>query len=239
MDRGLQVGEVALYDHLRQCPEFAARQEQHRQRELEAVGWQTCLRTANLPPGPDLDGWLLAWREKYKPRDVREVLSSLTGLRSALQARQPHSGLTVHGTYGVGKTECVLAYCRGLLKDGVELRVEHVPTLQLRVWECLDKSAYWLDRLSGFQLLVLDDFGLEMPAVNWVDGFLYPLLWDRLLRRVPTLLTTSLSPAELAGRYTGVTSRTGAKSVSWEPLLDRLTNLLPWTPFHGASKRGA
>ena len=57
-----------------------------------------------------------------------------------------------------------------------------------------------MTRVLTCDLLILDDLGTEMTTA-FVQSALYQILNTRLMERRPTILSTNLKVAELAGRY--------------------------------------
>lgn len=130
-------------------------------------------------------------------------------LREAFQAAQafaenPHGWLSIHGSYGCGKTHLAAAI-------GNYQAAKGSPPLFIVVPDLLDylraafapNSAVSLDKrfneVRNSQLLILDDLGTQ-SATPWAREKLYQLFNYRYNAELPTVITSSFSPDELDQR---------------------------------------
>ena len=113
-------------------------------------------------------------------------------------------GLVILGEPGVGKTWEACAIARSLLlDDSVPVSIVHAGNLM----EALKPNRDGASDLGQFQVapvLVLDDLGAER-STEWSLSQLHLLAEYRNVRRLPTILTTNLSGAELRERYSNRT----------------------------------
>lgn len=112
--------------------------------------------------------------------------------------------LLLHGEPGRGKTHLALAAVLACCAGGV--RAEFWPfqdvlrEMQLRFGAEGDSAQAWEARLRDVPVLALDDVGAEHSRSQWAIEVLEALIDHRQRGRLPTLLTTNLTPAELPYR---------------------------------------
>ncbi len=111
--------------------------------------------------------------------------------------------LFVGGT-GLGKTFLSACIARSVAQKGFSVAYESAPQL----FAALEKDRFSPDetsaqasqRFRSCDLLIIDDLGTEMPS-SFVTAALYSLLNDRLLEKKAMLISTNLTIAEIAQRY--------------------------------------
>jgi DNA replication protein DnaC len=120
---------------------------------------------------------------------------------------------TVIGPSQVGKTHLALAIINALLETGEPAYVNSVPELLDDLRAGFDDARFWrtLTQAKSAPVLLLDDLGAqsdggsgEAYAVTWTQDKLYSILNTRLVRGLPTIVTTNLPrkllPSRLAAR---------------------------------------
>ncbi len=112
------------------------------------------------------------------------------------------SGLIFLGKTGLGKTHLSLAIANVMLKNGYGV----VYGTAQNFLSAIEKEHFGraegdtLELLGECDLLIIDDLGAEFSTQFTVSA-LYNLLNGRIMEGKPTVISTNLSPAELANAY--------------------------------------
>jgi DNA replication protein DnaC len=143
--------------------------------------------------------------------DVRSDLSreEHANLKQALRlandfAKYPQDWLMFTGGYGVGKTHLAAAVANYQAERGYPAMFVVVPDLldHLRAAFSPDARTSFDQRFEEVRttpLLVLDDLGTE-SATPWAREKLYQIINHRYVAKLPTVITTSVSPDDLDPR---------------------------------------
>lgn len=111
--------------------------------------------------------------------------------------------IVLTGHSGLGKTFMLNCVAARLLDRGTPvLRVTAYKMLEAmrRYHRGQDEDA--LDMMMNAEVLIIDDLGTEPMLENITVEYLFTLLNERRVNRLPTLIATNLSPRELQARYT-------------------------------------
>lgn len=117
----------------------------------------------------------------------------------------PDSGnlLFVGGT-GLGKTFLGACIARTVADKGFSVAYETAAHLFAKLeknrFNPDEESQAAVQKLSGCDLLIIDDLGTELPG-NFVTAALYMLVNDRLLSEKSMVISTNLNVDEIARRY--------------------------------------
>lgn len=111
--------------------------------------------------------------------------------------------LVLTGHTGLGKTYMLNCIAARVLDRGTAV-------LRLTAYKMLDTMRRYhrgqdegeLDSMLSAQLLIIDDLGTEPMLENVTVEYLFMLLNERRVNKLPTLIATNLSPRELQTRYT-------------------------------------
>lgn len=121
----------------------------------------------------------------------------------AAQFSRKSSNLILTGPTGLGKTHLSLAIANQVLQKGFGVVYGSVNNLM----EQLEREHFGREEsdgtsssLTACDLLILDDLGTEFRTAFSV-ATVYDLINTRLLRSLPTIISTNLKPSELLERY--------------------------------------
>jgi DNA replication protein DnaC len=113
------------------------------------------------------------------------------------------SGLWFHGDVGTGKTSLAMLVAKAADTAGRSIAVYSVPQLLARIRRTYESNAEdsydaLMRRLTGVDLLVLDDLGAERQT-EWVLEQLYLLINERWQSRGSVLVTTNVPDPDPEG----------------------------------------
>jgi len=171
--------------------------------------FDTQLYSAEAEPGSDI-----------VPRNrMQSVLDYCRAYAEDFDLSSP--SLFMHGKTGLGKTHLSLAIAMSAAQKGYGVIYGSVQELLGKLEkERFDRNS--TDRgeaeelLMGCDLLVLDDLGTEF-STSFTVAWLYNIINTRLMRKLPTIISTNLTPEELEARYAErITSRITGCYVSLE-----------------------
>lgn len=138
---------------------------------------------------------------------ARKVMTSvLADCRDYCTGFHEHAdSLLFYGATGLGKTFLSACIARQIADQGFSV----VYTTAIQMTEDYEKMKFGKraeeeqDLTAKYQytdLLIIDDLGMEMTTQFTVSA-LYSVINSRLVERKPTIISTNIGPAQLAGRY--------------------------------------
>ena len=144
-------------------------------------------------------------RFNVSPRELA-AYNFQTCSRFAAQFGSAYENLLLYGSAGLGKTFLSSCIARTVTDRGFSV----VYDTAISIFDQYNSGKFRggdpssaseaLERFRSADLLIVDDLGTEMPGA-FHTSCLYDLLSGRLMRRLPTILSTNLLPAELETRY--------------------------------------
>ncbi len=147
---------------------------------------------------------------RYYPDDDGEV-SSRTVMKSILDYCRCYAAdfseespnICMYGSTGLGKTHLSLAIAAEVINKGFGVVYGSCPNLVSRMErEKFGKSnANTEDSLLACELLILDDLGAEF-STQFTVAAIYNIINTRLLKRLPTIISTNLDMEGIQQRYT-------------------------------------
>lgn len=106
------------------------------------------------------------------------------------------AGLLYYGPVGTGKTFLAASIANAVLAQGYRVRLTNFATVADEMWAVHDKAAYIAD-LSKYDLVILDDLGVERKS-EYMQEMVYKIVNARYVAGAPVIVTTNLTPEELA-----------------------------------------
>jgi DNA replication protein DnaC len=152
------------------------------------------------------DQWTRRCEHYRVPRTLRtasfdgDPTESLKAARQFVDDELERGGvLMLLGQTGTGKTYSALAACRTL---GDHWSFWYFPAWCAAMLDP-DRRVGAREDAHAERLLVLDDFGAEyLKAGGLIETFVDELVWTREGNRLPTIITTNLTPDTLRARIT-------------------------------------
>lgn len=136
--------------------------------------------------------------------------------------------LLLHGDTGNGKTHAAYAVGNTAIERGLSVAAWTVADLMARLRPNVndpDLPALTFGRVTGFDLVILDDLGRESHS-QWVNEQLHTILDQRSTGHRRTIITTNLTGGAVEERY-------------GSPVFERIEDEAMIVRFTGASRRQA
>ena len=135
-------------------------------------------------------------------------------------------GLLFYGSVGTGKTFLAYAVANALIAQGVSVLVTNFSKILNVLMSSRDRQQV-LDGLNAYQLLVIDDLGMER-STDYAREIVFSVIDQRGQAGLPLIVTTNLSLAEIKD----------TSDMSLRRIYDRLETLCPIAiRMDGASRR--
>lgn len=108
------------------------------------------------------------------------------------RARRENIGLLLWGNTGGGKTYAAACIANALIDRGISAMITSFPRILAAGWS---EREQFLEKIRRFQLLVLDDFGVERQS-DFAFETVYAVIDERYKSKMPLILTTNLSKSD-------------------------------------------
>ena len=150
------------------------------------------------------------WPEfRRSPRESMEMVLSCCRSYAEFFDTYPHKNLFLCGAPGLGKTFLSACIARVVAENGhsvcYDTAASALEAFELRKFsrdpEAAEKAAVRVERMLDCELMILDDLGTEMLTQISISA-LYTLINTRLVSGRKTIISTNLTDAEMARRYT-------------------------------------
>lgn len=142
--------------------------------------------------------------------------TAMPGVRPAFDACQqfaaaPTGTLYLSGTYGCGKTHLAIAIALACLDRGVPVLFQTAPDFlrALRATFGTEAAGQYeavFALAANIEVLVIDDLGAQKNS-DWAAEQLFQLINHRYLRRLPTVITSNLTAAQIEQQSPRLASR--------------------------------
>lgn len=143
-------------------------------------------------------------------------------------------GVIFWGDVGTGKTFLATAIAEALYRRGVSVARVTAAGIVEAVQAGYEQSEHerYLSRLARFELLVLDDVGAERDT-SFSREVIFSVVDTRIKKQRPMIVTTNLSPAEMADPR----NRKGEKDLAYKRIWDRILGTCTPLQCTGESRR--
>lgn len=112
------------------------------------------------------------------------------------QYRKEGKGLLLYGDTGTGKTCFSAMIANAVLAQGYRARMINFEQIEKELWDA-DQKAEYMRELLGYDLLVLDDLGIERKN-DYMQGIVYNVVDGRVRQGLPVIVTTNLTTDEFS-----------------------------------------
>lgn len=169
--------------------------------------------------------------------DYKVDASNRNAVEYAKQALNAKVGAYFYGECGTGKTFLASIIAQDFLRNGRTVLFTKVPNLLDDIKATFNgqgRELEMLDELKAATLVVLDDFGME-KSTQWAGATLCKVLdmrYDNPTGR--TIVTSNLSPKELAERLNNASDGT---NLNGSRIADRLREICKPILLKGTSRR--
>lgn len=150
-------------------------------------------------------------------------------------------GMIATGATGRGKTRSIFdLYRRLACEEGRTVRYwfagDWFSELQQQVHYGRDDARQWIEALSLVPVVILDDLGqeaIQTARAEWASSWFFRFLDLRIAKRLPIIVSTNLTAAEIAGSRV---VKGGPQAIRAEPLMRRLLELGDVVRFESAAE---
>ncbi|MCR5805694.1 MAG: ATP-binding protein [Oscillospiraceae bacterium] len=105
-------------------------------------------------------------------------------------------GLTLYGPVGTGKTYAAACVANELLENGYSVHMTDFAHVINTLWDLKEGKQKYLDKLNGFDLLIIDDLAAERNT-PYANEIVMNVIDSRCKSGKPLIITTNLTAGEL------------------------------------------
>lgn len=185
-------GEIRTPMCLCQCAKAhleAEAEERQRQERMERIRG---LRKMGFSDA-DMQGWTFANDDNSNKR-VSEIARRYVDNFGEMQNRG--KGLLLYGTVGTGKTFIAACIANALIDKGVPALVTNFARLTNTIGGMYEGKQQYIDGLSRFDLLVIDDLASERDT-EYMNEIVFQIIDSRYRSGLPLIVTTNLTAEEI------------------------------------------
>ena len=141
-------------------------------------------------PESDMQHWTFDNAE-----DCKIISAAKRYVDNFQQFKDNGKGLLLYGGVGTGKTFAAACIVNALIDMGKPCLITNFSRVLNTLWGIDEKQAY-IDSLNKFDLLVLDDLGIERQS-EYVQEQVFNVIDSRYRARLPLIITTNLQLEEI------------------------------------------
>ena len=168
-----------------EAAKLAAEEEERQRRKFEERVKE--LRRTGFPEA-DMRDWTFANDDLTNEKITKAAQRYVDNFS---EFRQTGKGLLLYGNTGTGKTYAACEIANALIDKGYPVLVTNFSRVLNTLQDTFAKQDY-IDGLNNFQLLVLDDLGIERETA-FAKEQVYNIIDSRYRSGLPMIITTNLS----------------------------------------------
>lgn len=167
--------------------QMAAEKERERQEAIER-NRRACFE------GSDMINWNFSQDDLNTPRLSEAMRRYADGFA---EFRETGKGLLLYGTNGTGKTFYASCIANALIDSGYRCLVTNFARLSNQLQGMFEGKQEFIDSLSTYSLLVLDDLGAERQS-EYMQEQVFNIVNARYCSGLPFIVTTNLTIEEIS-----------------------------------------
>lgn len=144
--------------------------------------------------GSDMINWNFSQDDLKTPRLSEAMRRYADGFA---EFRETGKGLLLYGTNGTGKTFYASCIANALIDSGYRCLVTNFARLSNQLQGMFEGKQEFIDSLSSYSLLVLDDLGAERQS-EYMQEQVFNIVNARYCSGLPFIVTTNLTIDEIA-----------------------------------------
>lgn len=175
------------------CDQERAAAEEQKRKELERLKAIELARYAGFPDS-DFRSYTFENDDRKSAR-ISDALKRYCDKFEDLKARG--QGILLHGPVESGKTFLACCVANELISRGYTCLATNFARINSTLWETDKKQAY-MDSLNKYDLLILDDLGIERES-QFMQELVFNVVDNRDRAGLPMIITTNLTLADING----------------------------------------
>lgn len=174
-------------------------------------------------PESDLESWTFENDDGLNADVMNVAKNYVTNFK---EFKKLSKGLIFHGPYGTGKTYVAASIANALLDKGIPVLMTNFTRIINTISGMYSGKQEYLDSLNQFDLLILDDLGVERSS-EYMQENVFNIIDSRYRAGLPLIITTNLTLAEIST----------AKSKNEIRIYDRVIEMCHPIEVKGTSRR--
>lgn len=137
----------------------------------------------------EMQRWTFAADDQQQPK-LRKAMQAYA--ENFYEFKESGKGLLLFGDVGTGKTFAAACVANALIDKGIPVLMTNFSRIINRIQSSFDGRQEFIDSLSGFDLLVIDDLAAERNT-EYMNENVYAIIDARYRAGLPMIITTNLS----------------------------------------------
>lgn len=191
LPKGICFGHFDRHPSMCACMRAEVEKEEKRAREMEHQNIVNRLKS-NCFQNKDM----LNWRFEYDNGMNEKMNIAQTYAEKWDKAKEKNLGLLLWGSIGTGKSYMAGCIANALLEEEISVHMTNFAKILNELQARFDGKNEYIDYLCGFQLLIIDDLGVERGTEYGLEQ-LFNVIDSRYRTRKPLIVTTNLTLNEI------------------------------------------